>query len=688
VAADDLVIRASVRNEMSAQITKMRKDLAGLAAQVEVTDKKSTVLGRGMDRLTAGFGRTARALGVTDSALARGHSRMTEFGRGVSGVSAKLSTGAAVLGRYGGAAAAALGVGAAAATAWGLATASGLEQSGIAFKTLLGSQQASNAYMAELRTLAQNTPFALPELTKGAQRLMAMGFTADKAKEALIAAGDVAASMGTGAAGIDRITLAFGQMMSTGRIQGDEMRQLNEAGIDGYKMLADAHGLSVAEIRKQGEAGLLDAATSIPILIKGINARVGGMMEEQSKTLAGQWARLKETVQMGIADALQPAMPQIKAFITDLTAAVGPLVPVFAMIAVALMPAIKAIADALVPLAPLIGEFATMAGQVLAEVLVALAPSLPGMAQGFIDIAGAVVVLLPFITTFAEIVAWVLSHEQVTVMIVALAAALWLVNFALMANPWTLVAIAVAAVVTGVVMAIQHFGGFKGTIDALWGAVQTAAHWLWEMFLKFTPLGQAIQFIADKFGGWEAILGRVKDFLGQIVSGAGAAWDKLKSVGGWIPGVGDTPTSHAVGSGGGLDSTMRMHAALMASSGSGIKVSNALVGGGGMGRGSGDHQAGRALDLVGSGLGSYAQQLKAAGGYAAMHGNGKARHLHAVYPSGDTNRSMARSTAARGGDTINLPQGAIVVYANNEMDIETGVKRGIAAYLRDRGERV
>jgi hypothetical protein len=95
--------------------------------------------------------------------------------------------------------------------------------------------------------------------------------------------------------------------------------------------------------------------------------------------------------------------------------------------------------------------------------------------------------------------------------------------------------------------------------------------------------------------------------------------------------VGDT--AGRVGRGG-FANTMAKHAAYAAGS-PGVKVTNILTGGGGRHAGSGDHQAGRALDLTGTGLARYASAVRADGGYAAFHGSGPSRHLHAV-PAGDT----------------------------------------------------
>lgn len=51
---------------------------------------------------------------------------------------------------------------------------------------------------------------------------------------------------------------------------------------------------------------------------------------------------------------------------------------------------------------------------------------------------------------------------------------------------------------------------------------------------------------------------------------------------------------------------------------------------------SSDHLTGRAYDLTGDNLGTYARNVNALGGFAEFHGAGGGRHLHVVPPVGDT----------------------------------------------------
>lgn len=165
-----------------------------------------------------------------------------------------------------------------------------------AFTNMLGSAQKAAAFTKELQGFAAATPFEFNQVTSAAQKFLAFGFTAEQVIPTLTAVGDAAAGVGLGADGIDRVTLALGQMAAKSRIQSDEMLQLTEAGIPAWQMLADKIGKSVPEVMDMVSKGGVDAATGINALVEGMNQKFGGMMEQQSHTIQGTWSTLMDGI--------------------------------------------------------------------------------------------------------------------------------------------------------------------------------------------------------------------------------------------------------------------------------------------------------------------------------------------------------------------------------------------------------
>lgn len=91
-----------------------------------------------------------------------------------------------------------------------------------------------------------------------------------------------------------------------------------------------------------------------------------------------------------------------------------------------------------------------------------------------------------------------------TVATEAWAAAQWLLNVAMEANPIVLVVVAIAALVAGVILAYQHVGWFHDAIDKLWQIIQSTFDWVtehWPLLLTVLlgPFGLAIVAIIKNF---------------------------------------------------------------------------------------------------------------------------------------------------------------------------------------------
>lgn len=93
-----------------------------------------------------------------------------------------------------------------------------------------------------------------------------------------------------------------------------------------------------------------------------------------------------------------------------------------------------------------------------------------------------------------------------------------------------------------------------------------------------------------------------------------------------------------------------------------------------------DHARGRAMDVVGPGLNAYAHRVRSGGGYAAFHGSGPDRHLHAVPGGGQVTEVHHHYSA-----TVNNPSSTVDVRAAfRQMQAEAAAdaRRRGTGYLR------
>jgi tape measure domain-containing protein len=257
-------------------------------------------------------------LSVDDSGVDKGLSSAEKKMSGASGRLSSLWSGAtktlAVVGAgLTGLVAASAGV--------GLKTAANMEQANIAFTTMLGSGQKAQTFLKDLNTFAAKTPFDFPGLTTAASSLISAGIDANKVIPIMTSLGNATSGMGTGAEGVQRATVALQQMSAAGKISGEDLNQLRDAGIPVFDLLTAATGKTTAQIAEMAQKGQLGRKELDQLMTalengKGLE-RFNGLMDQQSQSLSGMISTLKDTAGMGLAQAFAPAIPFLKEILTD-----------------------------------------------------------------------------------------------------------------------------------------------------------------------------------------------------------------------------------------------------------------------------------------------------------------------------------------------------------------------------------
>ena len=171
-----------------------------------------------------------------------------------------------------------------------------MEQTRIAFTTLLKDGEKAKSFLSELEKFAASTPFELPGVLDASKRLLAFGFSAEQVIPILTAVGDSAAALGIGEEGIQRLTLAIGQMQAKGKVSAEEMLQLAEDGVPAWEMLANKIGTDIPTAMDKASKGQISAAEGIQAVISGMNSKFGGMMEQQAQTVNGIMSNIQDSV--------------------------------------------------------------------------------------------------------------------------------------------------------------------------------------------------------------------------------------------------------------------------------------------------------------------------------------------------------------------------------------------------------
>ena len=120
-----------------------------------------------------------------------------------------------------------------------------METYAVNFKTLLGSAEAAQGKLTELKEYAAKTPFALEDLADATQTMLAFGLTSEESSLALQQLGDI--SLGD-ANKLQSLTLAFSQISSAGKLAGQDLLQMINAGFNPLQVIAEKTGVAYADL--------------------------------------------------------------------------------------------------------------------------------------------------------------------------------------------------------------------------------------------------------------------------------------------------------------------------------------------------------------------------------------------------------------------------------------------------------
>jgi tape measure domain-containing protein len=104
-----------------------------------------------------------------------------------------------------------------------------IERTKVQLKTLVGTAEGAERVFSQLQQINKQSPFELKDLTGAAAKLSAFGVSASNLVDTTERLGKIAA--GTGQS-LDGIATAYGQVLAKGRLQGEELLQFQERGID------------------------------------------------------------------------------------------------------------------------------------------------------------------------------------------------------------------------------------------------------------------------------------------------------------------------------------------------------------------------------------------------------------------------------------------------------------------------
>lgn len=165
----------------------------------------------------------------------------------------------------------------------------------VSFNTMLRSEEKATALMNQIVKTAATTPFGLQDVAGGAKQLLAYGMEAEKINETLIRLGDIAAGLNIP---LQDMTYLFGTTMVQGRMYTQDLNQFVGRGIPLIKEFANQFGVAESKVKDlvtEGKIGFPQLQKAI-IAMTSEGGQFAGLMEAQSKTIAGQIANLEDAI--------------------------------------------------------------------------------------------------------------------------------------------------------------------------------------------------------------------------------------------------------------------------------------------------------------------------------------------------------------------------------------------------------
>lgn len=187
---------------------------------------------------------------------------------------------------------------------------SDFEQAGVAFGVMLGDAKKAKRLVNDLQNMANVTPFETQDLLDASKTLLNFGISANEVLPDLQMLGDIA---GGDKQRMQSLTLAFSQMSSAGRLMGQDLLQMVNAGFNPLEEIARKTGKSIGYWKDEMSKGNVSVEMVRQAFIDATSegGRFYKMMDKQSETLEGRLSTMNDAYVLllrSISDGFVPSL--------------------------------------------------------------------------------------------------------------------------------------------------------------------------------------------------------------------------------------------------------------------------------------------------------------------------------------------------------------------------------------------
>lgn len=291
--AVDLVTRLTLKNQQFQNSLNQSKR--------QVKDFKRSVSDTGsIKNLQVSFGNLAKGID-------KGSLSVEDFSTSLAGLGTKAGAVAAAVG----AAAAVIGV----IVSKSVQARREMESMEISFSVLTGSMEKSKQLIGQMKALGAASPLQTSDIAKAGQTLMGFGVDINRVMPILKQLSDI--SMGDSQR-FQSLALAFAQMSAQGRLMGQDLNQMVNAGFNPLQIISEKTGKSIGQLKDEMSKGNISsqdianafaAATEEGGKFYGMTEKLGkslnGMFNQQQDKLNQQWAELGEKITPQVVSSME-----------------------------------------------------------------------------------------------------------------------------------------------------------------------------------------------------------------------------------------------------------------------------------------------------------------------------------------------------------------------------------------------
>ena len=380
------------------------------------------------------------------------------------------------------------------------------EQTGVAFRVLVGDEEKATRMLSQITDLSARSPFSKLQLERNAQLMMNFGVASNETLKRLEQLGNIS---GGDAGRLSSLSLVLGQVHANGYLMGQDLLQFVNAGFNPLQELSKMTGKSMSELRDlmsdgkityQNIAQAIDHAT-------GAGGKFNGMMDAQSQTVAGKWNKAVSVVQTKTLELYNSVKSPIGELLDLITAAIPKIFGIISALASALSSAIKFVVKFKT-------EFMVLGGIIATVWAVCRAYTMALAAYRAVMVAVTAVMKL-----------WT--------------AAQWLLNIAMDANPIGIVIAVIMALISVVVYCWMKFAGFRAYLLMTWDTIKAFAGIIKDYLIArinelLTGIGKVAvalkKLFTGDFTGAARAFGEGMKNLAGIQSGASVIGQSLNAV--------------------------------------------------------------------------------------------------------------------------------------------------------------